>query len=191
MRETEILLRENVKNLGRCGDIVRVAPGYARNYLVPNKIGIEATEDNKKAMERRRVRLDTEEAALFAELEDRLKAYGKLELKTVQRCDDHGHLYGSVNAKLIVKLLAEVGQTVDEKAVRISEPIKSVGEHSVSIHLHAERSGEITVKVEGENGMTEVVKPQPRAAKPEEAADSETAKEIQEFEGEAEAANEM
>ena len=162
MKETEILLRENVKSLGRCGEIVRVAPGYARNYLIPNRIGIEATEDNKKAMDRRRVRLDAEEAALFAKIDARLSAFGNLELKSVQRCDDHGHLYGSVNAQMIAALLVGAGQDIEEKQVRIEKPIKSVGKHLVEIHLHAERSGEVTIVVEGENGMTEVVQPKKR-----------------------------
>lgn len=160
MRETEVLLREHVKHLGRCGDIVKVKAGYARNYLIPNQIGIIANEDNKKAMERRRVRLDAEEAALLAEIDARLEAYSKLNLKTVQRCDDHGHLYGSVNAMVIVSLMAEAGHEIDEKAVRLDRPIKSVGQHEVTIHLHAERSGSIKVSIEGENGMTEVVVPE-------------------------------
>ncbi len=167
MRETEILLREHVKNLGRCGDIVKVAPGYARNYLIPNKIGIEANEDNKKAMERRRVRLDAEEAALLAEIDARLTAFAKLELKSVQRCDDHGHLYGSVNALAIVGMMGEAGHEISEKSVRLERPIKSVGSHQVTIHLHAERSGEVSVIVEGENGMTEVVQPKKAEPKPE------------------------
>lgn len=169
MRQTEVLLREHVKNLGRCGDIVKVSPGYARNYLIPKKIGIEANEDNKKAMERRRVRLDAEEAALLAEVDARLAAFSKLNLKSVQRCDDHGHLYGSVNALMIVGLMAEAGHEVNEKDVRLERPLKSVGKHQVTIHLHAERSGEIEITIEGENGMTEVVMPkqQVREAEPE------------------------
>jgi len=166
MKTTEVLLREHVKGLGRCGDIVRVAPGYARNYLIPKRIGIQATDDNKQAMERRRVRLDAEEAALLAEIDARLAAFSKLELKTIQRCDDHGHLYGSVNAMMIVSLLAEAGHEIGEKDVRLERPIKSVGVHQVTIHLHAERSGEVSVAVEGENGMTEVVKPPQREPEP-------------------------
>jgi len=155
MRDTEILLREHVKDLGRCGDIVRVAPGYARNYLIPKGIGIPANEDNKLAMARRRERLDAEEVALFAKLDERLGTLTKLVLKTTQRADDHGHLYGSVSPQVIVGLLAEAGHTIAEKDVRLEKPIKAVGTHTVGIHLHAERSGEIMVQVLAE-GAEEV-----------------------------------
>jgi large subunit ribosomal protein L9 len=163
MRNTEVLLREHVKNLGRCGDIVRVAPGFARNYLIPRGIGIAATEDNKKAMERRRERLDIEEAALLAEIDSRLAAFAKLELETEQRADDHGHLYGSVNDAMVVSLMAGKGHTIEEKDVRMGKPIKSVGIHQVQIHLHAERSGEITLKVLPEGGELPVAEPAVKA----------------------------
>lgn len=151
MRETELLLKEHVKHLGRCGDIVRVRAGYARNYLIPKGIGIQATDDNKNAMARRRDRLDAEEAALFVELDKRIAEFAKLDLVTVQRADDHGRLYGSVSAMMIVGMLDEAGQKVEEKAVRLASPVKAVGVHEVTIHLHAERSGtfNLTVKAEG------------------------------------------
>jgi len=161
MRDTEVLLREHVKNLGHCGDIVRVAPGYARNYLIPKGIGIPATEDNKKAMERRRVRLDAEEAALLVEIDARLAAFAKLELKTTQRTDDHGHLYGSVSAAMIVALMAEKGHAIEEKDVRLEKPIKTVGRHTIAIHLHAERSGAIEIEVISEGGH-KLVEPTPQ-----------------------------
>ena len=150
MRDTEVLLREHVKNLGKCGDIVRVAPGYARNYLIPKGIGIQATEDNKKAMARRRERLDSEEAALLAEIDKRLEAFAKLELVTEQRSDDHGHLYGSVNAAAIVQLLADVGHEVSEKDVRLEAPLKTVGEHEVPLHVLGQMTVAIRVTVEAE-----------------------------------------
>ncbi len=151
MKVTEILLREHVKNLGRCGDIVTVKAGYARNYLVPRGIGIQANADNKAAMDRRRERLDVEEAAMLAEFDKTIDMYSKLKLETTQRADDHGRLYGSVSAAMISTMLEELGHKVAEKDVRLEGPIKAIGEHSVVIHLHAERSGTIslTVKAEG------------------------------------------
>ena len=107
MRDTEVLLREHVKGLGKCGDVVRVAPGFARNYLIPQRIAIQATEENKKAMMRRRERLDVEEAKLMAELDLQVEAYAKVVLETEQRVDDHGRLYVSVNAAMIAALLGE------------------------------------------------------------------------------------
>ncbi|MCL4142838.1 UNVERIFIED_CONTAM: hypothetical protein GTU68_031162, partial [Idotea baltica] len=129
MKETEILLRENVKNLGRCGDIVRVKAGYARNFLVPRGIGIQATPDNKAAMERRSVRLDAEEAAMLAEFDKTIDVYSKLSLETTQRADDHGRLYGSVSPAMIAGMLKEHGHEVAEKDVRLESPIKAVGDH--------------------------------------------------------------
>lgn len=150
MRDTEVLLRENVKHLGKCGDIVRVKPGYARNYLLPRGIATFASEDTVKAMARKRERLDAELAELLADLDIRIGAMEKLTLKTIERADDHGHLYGSVNANRIVELLAGCGQSVEEKDVRLEKPIKSVGGHEVTIHLHAERSAVVKLEVEAE-----------------------------------------
>ncbi|MFT7486944.1 MAG: large subunit ribosomal protein L9 [Candidatus Paceibacteria bacterium] len=150
MQETEILLREHVKHLGRCGDIVRVKPGYARNYLIPKGIGIQATEDNKNAMARRRTRLDAEEEALFAEFDKRIADFAKIRLVSTQRTDDHGRLYGSVSPMMIVGLLDEAGEKIDEKDVRLASPIKTVGTHEVIIHLHAERSGVVSLEVKAE-----------------------------------------
>jgi large subunit ribosomal protein L9 len=150
MRETEILLREHVKNLGRCGDIVRVKAGYARNFLVPKGIGIQATEDNKQAMVRRRGRLDVEEAAMLAAFDATISVYSKLSLETTQRADDHGRLYGSVSPSMISTMLKAAGHDVADKDVRLESPIKTVGEHTITIHLHAERSGTVSLIVKAE-----------------------------------------
>lgn len=166
MRETEILLREHVKNLGRCGDIVRVKAGYARNYLVPKGIGIQANEDNKQAMVRRRARLDVEEASMLAAFDETIAVYSKLSLETTQRADDHGRLYGSVSPSMISAMLKEAGHEVAEKDVRLESPIKTVGDHTITIHLHAERSGTValTVKAEGADEAPEAEKETEAAA---------------------------
>ena len=160
MRDTEILLREHVNNLGRCGDVVRVAPGYARNYLLPRGLATAATDDNKKAMARRRERLDVEEAALFAEIDARLEALNGLVLETTQKADDNGHLYGSVTAAHIAALLTEAGRPVEEKDVRLEKHLKEIGRHIVKIHLHSERSGEVVVEIKAE-GADETATPEP------------------------------
>jgi large subunit ribosomal protein L9 len=150
MRDTEVLLREHVKDLGKCGDIVRVKAGYARNYLLPRGIATFASEENKRAMARKRERLDAEEKALLADIDARIAVMEKLVLKTIERADDHGHLFGSVNAQRIVELLAGVGQVVEEKDVRLDKGLKAVGTHEVPIHLHAERSTVVKVEIEAE-----------------------------------------
>ena len=147
MQFTEVLLKEHVKNLGRCGDVVKVTPGYARNFLIPRGIGIPASEENKKAMATRRARLDAEEKAMFAEIDGRLQVLSGVVVKTTEKADEGGHLYGSVNAARIAELLVAAGHEVTEKDVRLEKHLKTVGVHPVTVHLHAERSTEIAVEI--------------------------------------------
>lgn len=146
----EVLLRDNIKDLGRCGDVVKVSPGYARNYLLPRRIAITANEDNKKAMVRRRALLDVEEAKRDAEVQVRVDSLNGIMVATKVKADEHGHLYGSVNAANVVELLARAGHKYDEKDVRM-EPIKEVGTHPVKIHVHGDRFAEVKVVVEAES----------------------------------------
>lgn len=146
----EVLLRENVQDLGRCGDVVQVAPGFARNYLLPRKLAIEASEDNKRAMARRRVRLDAEEARRTEETRVRVEALAGVVVKTSGRADEGGHLYGSVNAAKIAELLHAAGHAVAERDVRLEAPLKTAGRHTVKVHVHGEAFAEIRVEVEAE-----------------------------------------
>jgi large subunit ribosomal protein L9 len=136
----EVLLRENIGVLGKCGDVVRVRPGYARNYLIPNK----------KLMQRRRVQLDIEETARNAAIDERLSKLTGLGVAISMKADDHGHLFGSVNAGAIVELLAKAGYAADERDVRLEAPLKTVGVHVVRIHVQGERYAEINVTVNRE-----------------------------------------
>jgi large subunit ribosomal protein L9 len=148
--KVEVLLRDNIKPLGKCGDVVMVTPGYARNYLFPRKLALEATAENKKAMAKRRAKLDEEEAKRTIEIMALVAAIQGTSVKTIAKADDTGHLYGSVNAGQIVELLAAAGHKVEEKAVKLAAPIKLVGTHAVKIHVHGEHDAEITVVVEAE-----------------------------------------
>jgi large subunit ribosomal protein L9 len=148
-KNVEVLLRENVKTLGRCGDVVKVSPGYARNFLLPRRIAIVANEENKKAMLRRRALLDVEEAKRDAEVQKRVDSLNGIMVATKAKADEHGHLYGSVNPATIVELLARAGHRYEEKDVRM-EPIKELGTHPVKIHVHGDRFAEVKVVVEAE-----------------------------------------
>jgi large subunit ribosomal protein L9 len=150
----EVLLRENLKNLGRCGDVVTVAPGYARNYLLPRRLAIHANDENKRAMLSRRARLDAEEAQLAKVTLAKVAALSGVVLKTSGRADEGGHLFGSVNAAQIASLLAAAGHAVAEKDVRLESPLKSVGTHSVRIHVHADTFAEVKVEVAAEAPAT-------------------------------------
>ena len=150
MGNIKVLLREPVRNLGIVGDVVDVAPGYARNFLLPRKIATEATPENVRAFAKKRERYQAELAAQEADIQRRIEALGNLRLKTSQKADDGGSLYGSVSAAKIAELLATAGHPVDEKAVRLEEPIKMVGEHEVPIHVHGDHFAGIQVVVEAE-----------------------------------------
>ena len=149
----ELLLRENVKGLGKCGDVVRVARGYARNYLVPRRIAIDANEANKALMNRRRTVLDKEEALREAEINALVALISGTVVTTTMKADEHGHLFGSVNAGAISALLLAAGKPVEEKAVRLDAPIKLVGTHPVKVHVHGDRTVEVSVVVVAEAAL--------------------------------------
>lgn len=150
MANIKLLLKENVPNLGIVGDVVEVAAGYARNYLIPQKIATEATPENVSAYAKKREKHLAEIAAREADIQRRIEALGNVRVTTQQKADEGGSLYGSVSAGLIAELLTAAGQPVEEKDVRIDEPIKSVGTHEVPIHIHGEHYAGIQLVVEGE-----------------------------------------
>lgn len=147
-QKVEVLLRENLKNLGKCGDVVRVPPGYARNYLIPRKLATAASDEQKRLMARRRIRLDAEEAKRDAEIEARAAKLQGIALATSSKADEGGHLYGSVSAANIVELLHKAGHgAVTEKDVRLDTPIKAVGAHTVKLHVFGDRYVDVQVVV--------------------------------------------
>ena len=146
----EVLLRENVKGLGKCGDVVRVARGYARNFLMPRRIAMDPNAENQRLMNRRRGVLDKEEALREAEINALVALINGTVVTTTMKADEHGHLYGSVNAGAIAALLVAAGKPVDEKSVRLDAPIKLVGTHALKVHVHADRTAEISVVVVAE-----------------------------------------
>jgi len=147
MANIEVLLREHVQHLGKCGDVVRVRPGYARNFLYPNSLATEATDENQRLMQRKRGRLDIEEAVRNKELDERVAALQGVSVAIAMKADDAGHLFGSVSAATIVELLAKGGRAHAEKDVRLDAPLKTVGRHAVKLHVHAERFVELAVEV--------------------------------------------
>lgn len=151
MKSIEVLLRDRVEKLGKCGDVVSVAAGYARNYLLPNRLAIAATEENKRSMARRRERLDVEEAARAEEVRARVEALSALSIETSAKADEQGHLYGSVNAAKIAGLVRAKGFELSEKDVRLEAgPIKTVGEHPISIHVQDEQYASVNLVVMAE-----------------------------------------
>lgn len=146
----EVILRQDVENLGKVGEVVDVKPGYARNFLVPQGIAYEATAGNKKRLEddRRRVERAAERERSTAE-----KLAKQLEGRSVTfavKSGEGGRLFGSVTNADIAQKLAEEGVTIDRHTIRLGEPLKQLGAYTVTIHLHADVRPEIKVWVVSE-----------------------------------------
>ena len=147
----KVILKEDVQNLGQQGDVVEVKSGYARNYLMPQKLAILFTKQQKKSIdEAQRV----EERKLEREkgqLESVLKQVEDLSLSLKMQSEEDSKLFGSVTKLDIVKLLEENGITIDKKYVDLSSPIKTLGEHKVNIVFTKEMSARFTLTVEKED----------------------------------------
>ena len=147
----KVILKEDVQNLGQQGDVVEVKSGYARNYLMPQKLAILFTKQQKKSIEEAQ---RVEERKLEREkdqLESVLKQVEDLSLSLKMQSEEDSKLFGSVTKLDIVKLLEENGITVDKKYVDLSSPIKTLGEHKVNIVFTKEMSGSFTLAVEKED----------------------------------------
>ena len=147
----EVILREHVENLGRRGEVVKVADGYARNYLLPRKLALLATEGNKKQIERERVKLDAREAEERRAVEGIAEGLSGAEVVVARKVGENEVLYGSVTAADIVEALAAKGFDVDKRKVQLTEPIKKLGETKVAIRLHRDVTVPVTVQVVAEN----------------------------------------
>jgi large subunit ribosomal protein L9 len=145
MAMMELLLKENVDNLGIRGDIVKVRPGYGRNYLIPQGLAMAATPANVKMIERERRLLLQKAAEEKAAAETLGGALNGLELAFVRRAGEQGTLYGSVTAIDIAEALAAQGREVERRRILLKEPIKTTGEFSVPVKLHRDVS--VSVKV--------------------------------------------
>lgn len=143
----EVILRDHVENLGRRGDVVKVADGYARNFLLPRKLALPATPGNMKVVERQRKIADAAEAAERAGAEALAARLGQAECVLARRVGEHQALYGSVTAADIADDLGSKGFEIDKRKIQLAEPLKQVGEFSVPIKLHRDVVAHVTVKV--------------------------------------------
>ena len=150
----EVILREHVDHLGKRGEIVKVADGYARNYLLPRKLALPATDGNRKHVERERKIMEGREA----EERGRAEAIGArlqaIDIAIARRVGDTEQLYGSVTAADIADLLKAKGFEVDRRKLILPEPLKTLGEHNVPLKLHREVTVALKVRVvrEGADG---------------------------------------
>src|SRR3954470_7179152 len=164
MATTNVLLREDVDNLGARGEIVKVKSGYARNYLLPRKLAVKATPGNVKQIEAERGALLKKEAKERGAAEAQSSVMKSVHLNFERKVGEHGLLYGSVTAMHIADALKEKGYEVDRRRVHLSEPIKETGEYTVSVRLHREVNVDIPVTVNGEGGAQTAAAAAPEAA---------------------------
>ena len=152
MAHTKVLLREDVDDLGARGEIVRVRAGYARNYLLPRKLAVEATAGNVKGIEQERAALLKKEAKERATAEAQSQQIGALVLEFKRKAGEQGALYGSVTSMDVAEALHERGYEIDRHRIHLREPLKRLGDYSVPVRLHREVSIDLQVKVipEGE-----------------------------------------
>ncbi len=143
----EVILREHVDNLGRRGEIVKVAAGYARNYLLPRKLALPVTEGNKKHVERERKIMETREAEEKGQAEAMSARLALIEISIARRVGETDQLYGSVTAVDIADFLKGKGFEIDRRKLILPEPIKTLGNHNVPLKLHREVTVPLVVKV--------------------------------------------
>lgn len=147
----EVILLDKVENLGGIGDKVKVKPGYARNYLLPQGKATRATPENIAAFEERRAELEAKAAAVITEAKARAEKIDGLKLVVKAKVGSEGKLFGSIGPVDIAEAAELAGVTIERSELRLAEgPLRTVGEHEVEVHLHAEVSVPITVTVEAE-----------------------------------------
>lgn len=150
MGHTKVLLREDVDDLGARGEIVRVRAGYARNYLLPRNLAVEATAGNVKGIESERAALLKKEAKERASAEVQSQQIGSLDLEFKRKAGEQGALYGSVTSMDIAEALKERGYEIDRHRIHLREPLKRLGEYSVPVRLHREVTLDLKVRVAAE-----------------------------------------
>jgi large subunit ribosomal protein L9 len=142
-----VLLAEDVSRLGKQGDVVRVKPGYARNYLLPQGLATVASEHNKRMVERHKMRLVEQEAASIKEFRQLADAISKYSVTLEANANPEGHLYGSITAKDISGALKAAGYGLDPDFIRLEGPLKELGMYTVKIEMHPKVQTEVKVWV--------------------------------------------
>jgi large subunit ribosomal protein L9 len=143
----EVILREDIDKLGHRGQVVKVADGYARNYLLPKRLAVPATEANKKIIEQERQAHLRREAREKAEAEELAKLLDGVVVTIARKAGEQDQLFGSVTAQDISDALARQNFTIDRRKIQLEDPIKQLGEYQVSLRLHREVSASIGVHV--------------------------------------------
>jgi len=143
----EVILREDVEKLGHRGQVVKVTPGYARNFLLPRRIAVPATGANKKIVEQEREAYLRREAKVQNDAQDLAKLLSSVELSISQKAGENDQLFGSVTVADLAAALEKKGYNIDRKKIQLDEPIKTLGDFKVNVKLHKEVTVELPVHV--------------------------------------------
>jgi large subunit ribosomal protein L9 len=143
----EVILREDIEKLGARGQVVKVASGYARNFLLPKRLAVAATEANKKIVEQERQAHLKKEVKAQGEAEDLAKIMTGATVRIAQKAGENDQLFGSVTSKDIAEALALQNYNIDRRKIQLEDPIRQLGEYKVAVRLHKDVTAEITVVV--------------------------------------------
>jgi large subunit ribosomal protein L9 len=150
----EVILREHVDNLGRRGDVVKVAAGYARNYLLPQRLALPVTEASRRQIERERDKAEARDAEEKAGAEAMAARMGELDISIARRVGENQTMYGSVTSADVAQALAAKGFEVEKRKIQLPDAIKSIGEHTVPVKIHRDVTAEVKVKVVAEGAAS-------------------------------------
>ena len=143
----EVILREDIDKLGSRGEVVKVAPGYARNFLLPKRLAVAATESNKKIVEQERQAHLRKEAKAVGEATQLAQIMTGATVRIAQKAGENDQLFGSVTSKDIAEALTAQNYNIDRRKIQLDEPIRQLGEYKVPVRLHKDVAVEITVVV--------------------------------------------
>jgi large subunit ribosomal protein L9 len=146
----QIILQEEVEKLGTRGEVVEVAEGYARNFLLPRKLALEATPGNMKRLEKMRVTFAKKEATEKQDAQTLAELLAGVSLEFARKAGDNDQLFGSVTSGDVSEALAAKGFTVEKRKIQLADPIKVIGEYDIPVKLHREVSATVKVAVQKE-----------------------------------------
>ena len=143
----EVILKEHVEHLGRRGDVVKVAAGYARNYLLPRKLALAVTDNNKRQIEREKKLAEARDAEERGQAEAIGQRLAALDIEIARRVGEHDTLYGSVTSQDIAQALKDKGFDIDKRKIALADPLKALGETTVPVKIHRDVTVQLKVKV--------------------------------------------
>ena len=152
-RPVELLLLRNVENLGIVGDIVKVRPGYVRNYLLPHALAEHPTDAKIEALKEARAKAIAELAAQRAQREETVQKLVGVSIKLIRSCNDQGVLYGSITQRDIADALVNAGYAVDMRSVRLAAPFRRIGSYTCTIQFEKELKADVTIEVAADRAL--------------------------------------